>query len=84
MDRDLLWMCAKGLAAIIGAYAGYLTGFALSYYLGDHGDVGSAAMAVLTIPVAMISGTLFGWLGLRRIERKSLPSISSQGENKSN
>lgn len=75
MVRGLIWMFAKSLAAIVVAYAGYFAGFALSYYLGDHGDVGSAAIAVLTIPVAMTLGALLGWFGLRRIERNCLSDI---------
>ena len=31
MARSLFWMIAKSLAAIVGAYAGYFAGFALSY-----------------------------------------------------
>jgi hypothetical protein len=70
MTRNLIWMFARVLTAIIAAYAGFLAGFALSYYLGDHGDVGSAATAVITVPLGVIAGSLLGWFGLRRIERK--------------
>jgi hypothetical protein len=69
MVRNLIWICAKIVAAIIGAYAGFLAGFGLSYYLGDHGNVGSAAAAMLFVPVGLMAGTLLGWFGLRRIEK---------------
>jgi drug/metabolite transporter (DMT)-like permease len=70
MARNLIWTCAKGLAMVVMAYAGYFVGFALAYYLGDRGDVGTVATALVTIPVAMISGAILCWFGMRRIERK--------------
>ena len=70
MARDLIWICLKALAAIVGAYAGYLAGFVASYYLGDHGDVGSAFIGMLfIIPAGVIIGALLGWFGARRIQR---------------
>ena len=69
MSRALSWFIAKSLAALAGAYAGFFVGFATSYFLGDHGDVGSAFIALLTIPLGMISCALLSWFALRRIER---------------
>ena len=69
MSHALSWFIAKSLAAIVGACVGYFVGFALSYFLGDHGDVGSAFIALLTIPLAMITCALLSWFALRRIER---------------
>ena len=68
MAHPLIWFIAKSLAAIVGAYGGYFAGFALSYYIGDHGDVGSAFIAFLTIPLAMISCALSAWYGVCRIQ----------------
>jgi hypothetical protein len=70
MASSIIWICAKSLVALVAAGAGYFVGFALAYYLGDHGDVGTVATAVLTIPAAMTSGGVLGWFGMRRIERR--------------
>ncbi len=49
----LLW-AAKALAVAVGAYVGYVAGLVLSYYVGDHGDVGSAYWSIVLIPIAVL------------------------------
>ena len=39
-------------------YSGFVVGFACAYYLGDHGDVGSAFVAVLTCPIGILVGII--------------------------
>lgn len=39
---------------------GYVLGFVVCYYLGDHGDVGSAYLAVLTVPLGVVLGAVTG------------------------
>ena len=71
MAGGLIWVGAKCFGVIIGAYAGYVAGTRFAYFAVEHGDVGSAALAVLTIPVGMIAGISLGYLGLQRIERRN-------------
>jgi len=42
--------------AIILIPVGYALGWAASYYLGDKGDVGSAFLTLLTVPLGVVSG----------------------------
>jgi len=35
-------------------WLGYVLGFIVSYYTGDHGDVGSAFDLILWVPVGML------------------------------
>lgn len=37
---------------------GYASGWAASYYLGDHGDVGSAFLVLLTVPLGVVTGVV--------------------------
>jgi hypothetical protein len=69
--RNLVWMCAKFLWAIILARVGYTLGLILAIdYLGDHGDVRSAFIGTfITIPLGVIAGALAGWFSMRGLER---------------
>ena len=60
----------KCLGAIAGCCAGFFVGFAISYYAGDHGDVESAFISVLTMPLGIIAGAFAGWFGVRWLERR--------------
>lgn len=42
--------------AVILMPLGYALGWAASYYLGDHGDVGSAFLTLLTVPLGIVTG----------------------------
>lgn len=46
--------------AIVLIPIGYVLGFAACYYLGDHGDVGSAYLALLTVPIGVLLGAVTG------------------------
>jgi hypothetical protein len=71
MTRSIIWTCAKVLAALIMARAGYTAGIALAICcLADHGDVGSAAASLITSPLGMITGALLGWFVVRLFERR--------------
>jgi hypothetical protein len=71
MARSIVWICIKSLVALIMAWAGYIVGMVLAIdYLGDHGDVGSAFMAAITVPIGVALGASLGWFGVRRAERK--------------
>lgn len=71
MTRSIIWICAKSLAALIMARAGYMAGITLAICcLADHGDVGSAATALITSPLGMIMGALLGWFVVRLFERR--------------
>ena len=48
MAGRLIWVGAKCFGVIIGAYAGYVAGTRFAYFAVEHGDVGCAALAVLT------------------------------------
>ena len=52
------WAYPASIVLAVGAfgYAGYVLGFAASYYLGDYGDVGSAFIAVVTCPIGIVLG----------------------------
>lgn len=39
---------------------GYVLGWVASYYLGDHGDVGSAFLTLLTVPLGVVIGAVAG------------------------
>ena len=43
------------------AYGGYCCGIAASYYLGDRGDVGSAFISVMTVPIGIVLGLIASW-----------------------
>src|SRR5262245_49413632 len=49
------------------AYAGFILGFIVPYYLGDHGDVGSAALSVVWVRTGVIIGSLLACLIVRQI-----------------
>jgi hypothetical protein len=38
--------------------------------LADHGDVGGAAVSLITSPLGMITGALLGWFVVRLFERR--------------
>lgn len=40
------------------ASGGYCCGMAAAYYLGDRGDVGSAFIAVVTVPIGIVLGLI--------------------------
>ncbi len=69
--------------AIVGAYAGYIAGFALSYYILHRGSWGrwKRLHCVVDHSRGMASGAVLGWFGLRFIERKLLARIIFRGEN---
>jgi ABC-type spermidine/putrescine transport system permease subunit II len=46
--------------AIVLIPLGYVLGFVACYYLGDRGDVGSAFLAVLTVPPGVVLGAVTG------------------------
>ena len=70
--RVLLLRTAKVIAVAFGGCLGYMGGFIISYYTGDHGDVGSAFDLILWVPVGMlvcsISAYFLASRGLRRFE----------------
>jgi len=70
--RVLLIRTAKVIAVAFGVWLGYIVGFIISYYTGDHGDVGSAFDLILWAPVGMlvcsISAYFLASRGLRRFE----------------
>lgn len=39
---------------------GYVLGWVASYYLGDRGDVGTAFLTLLTIPLGVVIGAVAG------------------------
>jgi len=69
---------AKIVGLALGAYAGFIAGMILSYYLGDHGDVESAASAVLLVPIGVIIGSLLAYLVLRQFDKRTgnIPPVS--------
>ncbi len=70
--RVLLLRAANVVAVAFGMWLGYALGFIVSYYTGDHGDVGSAFDLILWVPVGMlvcsISAYFLASRGLRRFE----------------
>jgi ABC-type dipeptide/oligopeptide/nickel transport system permease subunit len=70
--RVLLLRTAKVVAVVFGMWLGYLLGFVVSYYTGDHGDVGSAFDLILWVPVGMLFCSIGAYFlasrGLRRFE----------------
>lgn len=70
--RVLLLRAANVVAVAFGMWLGYALGFIVSYYTGDHGDVGSAFDLILWVPVGMlvcsISAYYLASRGLRRFE----------------
>jgi len=50
----LLLRVARIVAVGIGAWVGYVAGFAVSYYTGDRGDVGTAFDVVVWVPVGIL------------------------------
>ena len=51
----LLSWAAKVVAAVFGAWLGYLAGMMVSYYAVDRGDVGSAAASVIFVPIGVLT-----------------------------
>lgn len=39
---------------------GYVLGWVASYYLGDRGDVGTAFLTLLTVPLGVVIGAVAG------------------------
>ncbi|GAB6974518.1 hypothetical protein JCM16408A_52730 [Methylobacterium phyllosphaerae] len=39
---------------------GYVLGWVASYYLGDHGDVATAFLTLLTVPLGVVIGAVAG------------------------
>ncbi len=70
--RVLLLRTAKVFAVAFGTCLGYVAGFIIAYYTGDHGDVGSAFDLILWVPAGMlvcsISAYFLAARGLRRFE----------------
>jgi hypothetical protein len=52
--RVLLLRIAKVIAVAFGVWLGYAVGFVISYYTGDHGDVGSAFDLIVWVPVGVL------------------------------
>jgi hypothetical protein len=69
MIHNVIWISLKAVAAIEGAWLGRIAGFIASYYLGDHGDVASAALGqLITMPAGTVLGALIGWFAVRYFE----------------
>jgi len=69
--RRVIRIIAKIVGLALGAYAGFIAGFILSYYLVDHGDVGSAASLVVSVPIGVIVGSLLAYLVLRQFDKRT-------------
>ncbi|GAB6845042.1 hypothetical protein JCM2811A_40440 [Methylorubrum rhodinum] len=52
---------------------GYGLGWVASYHLGDHGDVESALLSVLTVPLGVIIGAVSGAILLSKQVGPRLP-----------
>jgi hypothetical protein len=44
--------------AVVLVPVGYVLGWAASYHLGDHGDVGSAFLTLFTVPFGVVLGAI--------------------------
>jgi len=70
--RVLLLRTAKVIAVAFGMWLGYVMAFIISYYTGDHGDVGSAFALILWVPVGVLVGSIGAYfvatIALRRFE----------------
>jgi len=68
----LLLRAARIVAAALGAWVGYVAGFAVSYYTGDRGDVGAAFDTVVWVPVGILVCSIAAYrvanIALRRFE----------------
>jgi hypothetical protein len=59
---------AKIVGLALGAYAGFAAGIILPYYLVDHGDVGSAALSIVLVPIGVVIGPLLVYFVLRQFD----------------
>jgi hypothetical protein len=62
---------AKIVGLALGAYAGYVAGIILPYYLVDHGDVGSTALMVVAVPIGVIAGSLLAYFVVRQFDKRT-------------
>ena len=44
----------KVVAVLFGAWLGYLASFAIGYYAGDRGDVSSAFLTMILVPIMIL------------------------------
>jgi hypothetical protein len=51
----LLSWIAKAIAVVFGAWLGFLLSLLVGYYVGDRGDVGSALLTVIFMPIGILS-----------------------------
>jgi hypothetical protein len=75
MTRDLVWITAKSLTAVLEALVGSALVFGLGFCLGPDLLLANFLVGLILIPFGAIPGAVSGWLGLRRIEAG--PSIQA-------
>ena len=68
----MIWAIVKIVGVAFGAFAGFVAGMILSFYLYDHGDVDSAANSVFWGPIGVIVGSLLAYFVLRQIDRRGI------------